>query len=942
MDTPVVNGTAYPTLTVAPRAYRFRVLDAAHDRFFNLQWYVAADNTAGTTAEATTAGLTTRVCDGSVAADRCTEVKMVPASPATPGFPPNWPMDGRVGGVPDPALVGPSFIQIGTEGGFLPMPVVVPNQPIAWNLNPTTFNFGNVEDHSLLLGPAERADVIVDFCAYAGKTLVLYNDAPAAFPALDPRNDYLTGAPDLTAEGGVFTPLPGYGPNVRTIMQVKVVGTCAAPYDVNALMTAWAPVVTTNPPSVTPGVFQRAQDPIIVGQTAYNEAYSTTFPQFYPTWGIARITDRSMSFQTTTGALANLTFKPKAIHDEMGAVFDDYGRSSPKLGLELPNPTPTTRNFVMQGYADPPTELVMLSNPLTPIGLPGADGTQIWKITHNGVDTHPIHFHLFHVQLINRVGWDGAIRLPDPSELGWKDTLRISPLEDTIVALRPIAPDPARLPWPVPNSFRALNPTEPLGSSIGFSGLDPLGNAVTVFNNVANFGWEYVWHAHILSHEENDMMRPLVLAVAPGRPTGLTATVTGTGSARRAVLRWTEPDAGVPNKTGYTLQRSTDPTFQTGLTTFPPLGLVTTLSDPIGNNTTPLFYRVAATNTVGSTVPGFPMMTATSDWSLPAAVSASPSAPAVPTNLGAVSTGTTAPQVTLTWNDTSNNETGFQLQRATNSAFTTGLTTIPLAANMTTYVDNAVFWQRQYFYRVRAVNASGNSPYSNIANVTLPANPSGLVLAMNFNEGGGDTTQDLSRNGNSGTVSGGAERGNFGRFGRAIRFDGRNDMVNVANSASLQLTGPLTLEAWVRPSALAGVNGASGWRTIIMKERTTTGLSYALYGNDGNTNPARPAGYLRIASIDQPIAAPPELLLNAWTHVAVTYDGATFALYVNGQLRTSRQLAGAVVTSTNPLRIGGNSVFSGEYFAGIIDDVRIYSRALTAAQIVADMNTPVR
>ena len=50
------------------------------------------------------------------------------------------------------------------------------------------------------------------------------------------------------------------------------------------------------------------------------------------------------------------------------------------------------------------------------------------------MDTHPVHFHLFEVQLLNRVGWDGFIRLPDPNELGWKDTVRISPLEDTIVA----------------------------------------------------------------------------------------------------------------------------------------------------------------------------------------------------------------------------------------------------------------------------------------------------------------------------------------------------------------------------------------------------------------------------------------------------------------------------------------------------------------------------
>ena len=96
------------------------------------------------------------------------------------------------------------------------------------------------------------------------------------------------------------------------------------------------------------------------------------------------------------------------------------------------------------------------------------DGTQIWKITHNGVDTHPIHFHLFDVQLLNRVGWDGIIRPPDANELGWKDTVRISPLEDTIVAVRAILPV---TPFDVPNSVRPLNPMMPLGSTLMFNSL---------------------------------------------------------------------------------------------------------------------------------------------------------------------------------------------------------------------------------------------------------------------------------------------------------------------------------------------------------------------------------------------------------------------------------------------------------------------------------------
>ena len=67
-------------------------------------------------------------------------------------------------------------------------------QPIGWNMNATTFNVGDVNQHSLLLGTAERADVVVDFAAFAGKTLILYNDAPAAFPAGVPTYDYFTAS----------------------------------------------------------------------------------------------------------------------------------------------------------------------------------------------------------------------------------------------------------------------------------------------------------------------------------------------------------------------------------------------------------------------------------------------------------------------------------------------------------------------------------------------------------------------------------------------------------------------------------------------------------------------------------------------------------------------------------------------------------------------------
>ena len=82
------------------------------------------------------------------------------------------------------------------------------------------------------------------------------------------------------------------------------------------------------------------------------------------------------------------------------------------------------------------------------------------------------------------------------------------------------------------------------------------------------------------------------------------------------------------------------------------------------------------------------------------------------------------------------------------------------------------------------------------------------------------------------------------------------------------------------------------------------------------------------------------LPLNTWSHLAATYDGATLRLYVNGTQVASTAVLGAIETSTGALTIGGDSLY-GQYFAGRIDEVRIYNTALTPPQIQTDMNTPI-
>ncbi|HEY9247290.1 MAG TPA: hypothetical protein VIO11_10625, partial [Candidatus Methanoperedens sp.] len=308
----------------------------------------------------------------------------------------------------------------------------------------------------------------------------------------------------------------------------------------------------------------------------------------------------------TATAVASLdltmVMKPKAIQE----LFDpDYGRMNALLGVEVPFTNALIQTTIPYWDVDPPTEVFVNSNGSTLIGTLG-DGTQIWKITHNGVDTHALHWHMFNVQVINRVGWDGAIKQPDPNEVGWKETVRMNPLEDIIIAMRPIIPD---IPWDLPNSIRYLDPTMPPGTSVQFTGVDPTNQPAPVTNQQINYGWEYLWHCHLLGHEENIMMRTVSVAVAPRAPANL--------SVSGGVLNWTDNST---NEVGFTVQRATGvngPWIDWKVvqsTTGPGIGKLYSVTGAGGT----YFYRVIANNLIGYTqiyappATGYPTMYANS------------------------------------------------------------------------------------------------------------------------------------------------------------------------------------------------------------------------------------------------------------------------------------------------------------------------------------------
>ena len=174
------------------------------------------------------------------------------------------------------------------------------------------------------------------------------------------------------------------------------------------------------------------------------------------------------------------------------------------------------------------------------------------------------------------------------------------------------------LPFAIPNSNRLLDPTTPLNSTTNFLPVAPPAGVAAVAqltNVMTNFGWEYVWHCHMLGHEENDFMRPVAFLVAPGAPTIGTATAGNT----QATVSFTAPvgTGGSPitsytatsNPGGLTATGAASPITVTGLTVGTAYTFTVTATNAIGTGA-----ASAASNSITAvTTPGAPTIgTATS------------------------------------------------------------------------------------------------------------------------------------------------------------------------------------------------------------------------------------------------------------------------------------------------------------------------------------------
>jgi spore coat protein A len=401
-DTILINGGIYPMVSVPPKRVRFRMLNGSQARFYHLNVHEE--------------------------------------DPLHPG-------EAQVG------TSGPIMYQVGTEGGFLPAVAILDNTTPLPIVAPDTANPDG--PFNLLLAPAERADVIIDFNGIeAGTSFILYNDSTAPFPGGDPRNDYFTGDPDQTAIGGAPTTLQGFGPNTRTLLKIVVTSGTGDTFGTANWLTSLNKALAQN---FTGG--------------------NTVPPQQPPL--LAPFNPVTAQFEVP----ASVPIFNKTLNED----FDEFGRLLQRGGTDTSFTNNQGLTTFGRDYVSDVTE------------NPSAGAVQAWDFYNTTGDTHPWHFHLINVQIVGRGIYSttsdnlpmfgsftdlsgnhpGRLTLPDANEMGWKETVRMNPGEVTRVIMK----------FDLPTLPAVMgNPTSPRTG-----------------------GHEYVHHCHILEHEEHDMMRPLVV-----------------------------------------------------------------------------------------------------------------------------------------------------------------------------------------------------------------------------------------------------------------------------------------------------------------------------------------------------------------------------------------------------------------------------------------------
>jgi hypothetical protein len=230
------------------------------------------------------------------------------------------------------------------------------------------------------------------------------------------------------------------------------------------------------------------------------------------------------------------------------------------------------------------------------------------------------------------------------------------------------------------------------------------------------------------------------------------------------------------------------------------------------------------------------------------------------------------------------------------------------------------------------VAASGSTP--GYSAVVMADHPSAF---WRLNEASGPSAADASGNGNTGAYA--ASGVTYGTTAAvpgdtAVTLDGNSGAITAPNSATLNPTSGLTLEAWVKPTSVGG-----NQEPLVLKGFTSHTPPYYQYGlflYDYGAYPRDVSFALSLGGAFVNIdAINTGWQYGVWNHVVATYDGQSMSIYVDGVLRARRTASGAIDTYPTDVTLGKYANITGQTLNGGLGEAAIYSTAMTAARIQA-------
>jgi glycerophosphoryl diester phosphodiesterase len=196
------------------------------------------------------------------------------------------------------------------------------------------------------------------------------------------------------------------------------------------------------------------------------------------------------------------------------------------------------------------------------------------------------------------------------------------------------------------------------------------------------------------------------------------------------------------------------------------------------------------------------------------------------------------------------------------------------------------------------------------------------VAAWDFNQGEGDTFADQTGNLNTGTLYNGLSWSK-GQIANGLLLDGIDDYAEIPASNSLDIDGEeVSVSVWARldllpgemPGAYGPIYDSESDNYVIYEDKGTSELRFKVTTSDGAERPGIPQADLRV---------------NEWLHIVGVYDGSNAMIFLNGEMKDTHSLIGTV----NPGQVARLGTSLGSYFKGSIDNIQIFDRALSDAEI---------